>query len=62
MTKKSEYRTEWSECRLSEVMSYFAKDFKPVDGSEIMSVDWFVDTTRNVVIFKLLARREVDAE
>lgn len=46
----------WVEVPLSSVLSYYAYGFERKDGSEIVRLEYFVDTAKNVVLFKIVTR------
>ncbi len=48
----------WLEVPLSTVLSYYADGFERKDGTEIVRREYFVDTTKNVVLFKIVTREE----
>lgn len=43
---------KYVEVTLNDVMRHFAKDFK-VTGKTVERSDWFIDSTKGVVVFKL---------
>jgi hypothetical protein len=50
------YQTEWMECDLNAVMRYFAGGFEPKADREIWQSEWFIDTQKGRVVFKLCTR------
>lgn len=46
----------YHEEKLDDVIRYFAKGLKPQDGSEVSSVEWFVDQVKGVVVFKIFTK------
>ena len=46
-------KIEYSEIDIDTVMEYFKKDFKDQKGNIISRVDWFYDSNKGKVIFKL---------
>lgn len=50
------FKTEWNECRIDDVMRYFAKGFELPRGREIYRTEFFIDTNQGKVVFKLTTK------
>jgi len=50
------FQTEWNECRIDDVMRYFAKGFELPKGREIYRTEFFIDTNQGKVVFKLTTK------
>lgn len=48
-----DYILEYHEVSLTDVLRYFAKDFKR-EGGKIINSEWTIDQSKDKVIFKLL--------
>lgn len=47
---------EYQERTISEVVEYFAKDFRTFKGKEIASYEYFIDTNASKIVFKFFVR------
>jgi hypothetical protein len=47
-------QTHFLEYSLTKVMQYFIDGFEPKEGERIMSTEWFVDTAKGRVIFRVM--------
>ena len=45
--------TVWITHPLNDVLRFYADAFEAKDGREIFMREYFVDTTKNVVVFKI---------
>lgn len=52
----------YQERKLSEVLNYFARDFRAPDGDKIVSAEAFVDPVKGVVVFKLITLKDEKKE
>ena len=52
-------KIEYIEKTLEQVIRYYAKDFNPKDGI-VYNFEYFVDPTKDRVIFKLFIEEEKD--
>lgn len=48
----------WLEVNLQTVLQYYADGFEMKDGAQIARREYFVDTTKNVVLFKVTTREK----
>lgn len=46
-------KIEWQDVALDDVLRYFAEGFKLNDGAKIVRQEYFVDTAKGRVVFKL---------
>ena len=49
----------YQEVSLDNVLQHYTKDFEPKEGS-IINIDWFVDSFKNKVIFKIWVTEKED--
>lgn len=47
---------KWQEANLSEVLSWFVKDFELEPGQKLVSHEEFVDISKGKVMFKLVLK------
>lgn len=51
-----EYKMEWTDVALGDVLNYFVKGFEFKDGATLVGHEAFVDTAMKRVVFKITTK------
>lgn len=58
MGMTTQFDTEWQAHDLDHVIKWFAKDFVPKPGWEVMDMEHYIDTDQRKVVFRIGLKRK----